>query len=346
MGERQLRKQFQEQIDSVQTFVESELKHLRASGRHRNSIIGVENMFQTIVDEAWGKKGEEAPKAPEASSEEVPEAIAKLEERFRVLEEKVSKVVDLFAEPEDAPSTRESGETASASEATGPKRELFSRGNRGRGNPERATVGTQTEEECSNYLHTAQSIETLSYSIFSKVTKYLENHPVLRQNPIRGGLDLIGTDFGGSPLAGTVPKSGGGVAGPSPGPGRFDLPSLRVLSTPVSDPIYADAAFLVNGATSPRKHRPRSISVEARTPVSIPAHPLGSPLGGRPNAKTKRVMTKTEELAEISHRPISLPFSAMSPRSRKMKHFEYASRSTFNHRGLLSPTQYSYRDTR
>lgn len=297
--ERKRREEFEQQLGGLTNFVQSELATAR-EGKARNrtnsiagvemmlgslgkvrtragrksSIIGVENMLQSI-DQALVHVGSEASTPEKAREKEkgregavLSETLAQWEQRFTLLEEKLSKIVDL------------AGGSASVSESTKAKRKLFSQGE-ARG-ASMVTVGTQTDEVFSHYLHTAETMESLSYSICRRVAQYLEER-----------LLVPGVQLGGS-VREDLDESKPSISG------LGLLPDLKTLSSPVSDPIFADE-ITVPKLNSNFKYDYARASGEQRTPREVKRQELAQmvrsldpPFTKSPKSKGLRAMGHSE----------------------------------------------------
>ncbi|UPQ97257.1 hypothetical protein HOP50_01g05480 [Chloropicon primus] len=299
--ERKRREEFEQQLGGLTNFVQSELATVR-EGKARNrthsiagvemmlgslgkvrtragrksSIIGVENMLQSI-DQALVHAGSEASTPEKAKEKEkdreaavLSETMAQWEQRFTLLEEKLSKIVDL------------AGGSASVSESTKAKRKLFSKGEAG--GAAAVTVGTQTDEVYSHYLHTAETMESLSYSICRRVAQYLEERLLVPGVRIGGSVreDLR------SGLAEDFDESKPSISG------LGLLPDLRALSSPVSDPIFADE---INVPKLNSNFKYDYVNEEQRTPREVKRQELAQmvrsldpPFTKSPKSKGLRVM--------------------------------------------------------
>jgi len=230
------------------------LKSRQAMGK-RNSIIGVENMLQSIEEVLVAK--------PRSSSNEeiaIPAAIAKMEERFSKLEKSLGRLLD---SPPDSTKTR---------------RNLFPQSRASHF----ATAATQTDETLfSSHLHTAEIVESLSHSICTRITEYLEER-------------IFTGAFGASRTS--LEERGVGSHPSSSGSSIGTMPDLRSLSSPVSDPIFADE-------------------------IAIPAFGSGS---SARHANLRRVERQTprekkrEELSRMMMSPINPPFTK-SPKSKGLR---------------------------
>ena len=269
-------KALEEQLDGLATFVEGELastrvekvknrknsiagvemmlKSRQAMGK-RNSIIGVENMLQSIEEVLVAK--------PRSSSNEeiaIPAAIAKMEERFSKLEKSLGRLLD------------------SPPDSTKARRNLFPQSRASHF----ATAATQTDETLfSSHLHTAEIVESLSHSICTRITEYLEER-------------IFTGAFGASRTS--LEERGVGSHPSSSGSSIGTMPDLRSLSSPVSDPIFADE-------------------------IAIPAFGSGS---SARHANLRRVERQTprekkrEELSRMMMSPINPPFTK-SPKSKGLR---------------------------
>ena len=271
-------KALEEQLDGLATFVEGELastrvekvknrknsiagvemmlKSRQAMGK-RNSIIGVENMLQSIEEVLVAKPREAA-----SSNEEIaiPAAIAKMEERFSKLEKSLGRLLD------------------SPPDSTKARRNLFPQSRASHF----ATAATQTDETLfSSHLHTAEIVESLSHSICTRITEYLEER-------------IFTGAFGASRTS--LEERGVGSHPSSSGSSIGTMPDLRSLSSPVSDPIFADE-------------------------IAIPAFGSGS---SARHANLRRVERQTprekkrEELSRMMMSPINPPFTK-SPKSKGLR---------------------------
>ena len=276
-------KALEEQLDGLATFVEGELastrvekvknrknsiagvemmlKSRQAMGK-RNSIIGVENMLQSIEEVLVARPREAATPARSSSNEEIaiPAAIAKMEERFSKLEKSLGRLLD---SPPDSTKTR---------------RNLFPQSRASHF----ATAATQTDETLfSSHLHTAEIVESLSHSICTRITEYLEER-------------IFTGAFGASRTS--LEERGVGSHPSSSGSSIGTMPDLRSLSSPVSDPIFADE-------------------------IAIPAFGSGS---SARHANLRRVERQTprekkrEELSRMMMSPINPPFTK-SPKSKGLR---------------------------
>ena len=269
-------KALEEQLDGLATFVEGELastrvekvknrknsiagvemmlKSRQAMGK-RNSIIGVEEMLQSIEEVLVAK--------PRSSSNEeiaIPAALAKMEERFSKLEKSLGRLLD------------------SPPDSTKARRNLFPQSRASHF----ATAATQTDETLfSSHLHTAEIVESLSHSICTRITEYLEER-------------IFTGAFGASRTS--LEERGVGSHPSSSGSSIGTMPDLRSLSSPVSDPIFADE-------------------------IAIPAFGSGS---SARYANLRRVERQTprekkrEELSRMMMSPINPPFTK-SPKSKGLR---------------------------
>ena len=131
-------------------------------------------------------------------------------------------------------------------------------------------MATQTDEPFSQYLHTAEALETLSHSIFSKIKRHLdENYSLGALGNFRG---LDDYRLSGQATENFPTTSSGGL-----------FSKLKVVSTPMTDPIFADdfppmpssLAFDYDRSRSKRSNmsksdRRREISELMRTPINPP----------------------------------------------------------------------------
>mmetsp|Transcript_9136 Transcript_9136/g.22592 ORF Transcript_9136/g.22592 Transcript_9136/m.22592 type:complete len:293 (+) Transcript_9136:1-879(+) len=280
---REMRRVFEEQLESVQALIGDEINQVRSKAAGRL--------------EAGGGGGGD------------PSGDRSLEQTFALMQAQVEKFGWMLQERNANLSEEQRhhvGASAGGDKGEGDsskaKRKLFSQGETVRRSAATetttTTVGTQTDEPFSHYLHTAEAMESLTKSIVSKVTRHIDEHYML---PLARSNAMSSSSFSGGGVreefrtsAHLSPRSA------FPSTSRI-MPSLKALSSPITEPIFTDHVIPPMPSSS-------SLDYPAR----------GG--GGRTHYSQS---SRRKELAELMRSPIAPPFSK-SPRSKGIRHSEYS----------------------